>query len=133
MSGTGHYERSYSFVLSGQFIEVKNRSVYPPTAKNPKGEMHEDLGYFSYDKGRKTFVLRQFHSEGFVNQYKLESVSPDLTTIVFVTESIENIPKGWRARETYRIISPDEIHETFELAAPSGEFEPYSSVTLKRK
>lgn len=131
--GKGKYERTYELVLNKKFIEVKNKSTYPPSANNPKGEVHEDHGFISYDKSRKTFVLRQFHIEGFVNQYKIESVSPDGKTIVFISESIENIPYGYRAKETYRIISSDEFTETFELAEPGKEFEFYSRATLKRR
>jgi len=47
---------------------MRNQSTYPPQAKNPKGEQHEDRGFISYDKARKKFVLRQFHVEGFVNR-----------------------------------------------------------------
>lgn len=54
-------------------------------------------------KGRKTFVLRQFHIEGFVNQFKIESISPDGKTIIFISESIENIPVGYRQRNHVRV------------------------------
>ncbi len=130
--GTADYERSYRFIFKDRFIEVKNRSSWRPTAQNPKGEVHEDLGYISYDKARKTFVLRQFHIEGFVNQYRLESVSADGRRIVFVSEAIENIGSGWRAREVYQIAGPDEFTESFELAPPGQDFAPYSTATLKR-
>ena len=116
--GVSQVERSYQFVLNGKFLEVKSKSTYPPQDKNPKGEVHEEMGWFSYDKARQTFIFRQFHVEGFVNQYALESSSPDGLTFVFATESIENIPPGWRARETYRVTGPDEFTETFELAGP---------------
>jgi hypothetical protein len=33
-----------------------------------------------------------------------------------VTTSIENIPSGWRARETYRVVQEDEFIEKFDLA-----------------
>lgn len=95
--------------------------------------MHEDHGFISYDKRRKTFVLRQFHIEGFVNQFKIESISSDKKSIVFISESIENIPDGYRARETYQIVSDTELTETFELAEPGKEFEIYSKAVLKRK
>ena len=98
--GKGKYERSYQFALNKRFIEVKNKSTYLPSKNHPEGEVHEDRGFISYDRGRKTFVLRQFHIEGFVNQFKTESISPDGKTIVFITESIENIPKGYRPKET---------------------------------
>jgi hypothetical protein len=76
-------------------------------------------------------VLRQFHSEGFVNQYVGEPVWEG-TTIVFETESIENIPAGWRARETYRFVGPDDVVEVFELAEPGKAFEVYSETKLHR-
>ncbi len=130
--GKGTYERTYQIVLNKKFIEVKNKSTYAPSKDNPKGEIHEDHGFISYDKARKTFVLRQFHIEGFVNQYKTESISPDGKMIVFISESIENIPAGFRAKETYRMISNDEFTETFELAEPGKEFDLYSRAVLKR-
>jgi hypothetical protein len=130
--GIGKYNRSYSFVLGKKFIEVRNKSVYPPTDKNPSGEIHEDVGYISFDKLRRKFVLRQCHAEDFVNQYALDSVSTDGKTMIFVSEAIENIPKGWRAKETYHIVSNNEITETFDLAPPKKAFELYTKVTLKR-
>lgn len=130
--GKGIYERSYQLVLNKKFIEVKNKSTYPPTTENPKGEVHQDHGFISFDKIRKTYVLRQFHKEGFVNQYKIESISPDGKTIVFISESIENIPEGFRAKETYKIINENEFTETFELSEPGKDFELYSKATLKR-
>ena len=39
---------------------------------------------------------------------------------------------GWEAREFYRIISPDEVVETFSLAAPGKDFEVYTETNLKR-
>jgi hypothetical protein len=131
--GKGTYERSYQFILNNNFIEIKNKSTYPPTDKNTKGEVHEDIGYFSYDKGIKKFKLRQFHIEGFVNEFVLDSIAADKKTIVFITVAIENIPNGFSARETYRLVSENEIEETFELAAPGKAFEVYSKVKLLRK
>ncbi len=51
---------------------------------------------------------------------------------MFTTEAIENIPSGWRARETYVIHGTDEFEEIFELAAPGKDFETYSHARLKR-
>lgn len=131
--GRGKYERSYQFILNKRFIEIKNKSTYEPTPQHPNGEVHEDIGYFSYDNSRKTFMLRQFHVESFVIQYRVDSVSPDKKTIVFISESIENIPSGYRAKETYRLINDDEIEETFEIAEPNKDFAVYSKVKLVRQ
>ena len=78
-------------------------------------------------------MLRQFHVESFVIQYRVDSVSPDKKTIVFISESIENIPSGYRAKETYRLINDDEIEETFEIAEPNKDFAVYSKVKLVRQ
>jgi hypothetical protein len=133
LPGTGRYERTYQFVLNKNFLEIKNKSTWLPTDEYPDGEVHEDIGYISYDKVRKIFVFRQFHVEGFVNQYRLDSISADRKTIVFVSESIENMPNGWRAKETFHLINNNEFTETFELAEPNKEFEVYTKATLLRE
>lgn len=131
-AGNSQVERSYRFILNDKYMEVRNKSIYPPQSQNQQGEVHEDLGLISYDKARKTFVLRQFHIEGFVNQYVMDYLAPDGKTIVFTSESIENISPGWRARETYQVANPDEFKETFELAAPGKDFELYVRSQFKR-
>ncbi len=129
--GKGTVERAYERVLGGRFIQVRNRSTYPPQEKNAKGEVHEDVGFFSFDGARKRIVLRQFHTEGFVNQYVLDPGSA-AERLVLVTEAIENIPAGWRARETYVVTGTDQLEEVFELAAPGKDLEPYSRTRLTR-
>lgn len=130
--GQGKGQREYEFVLGGKFLQVKNKIVYPPQEKNPKGETHEDLGLYSYDSRRKKLVLRQFHSEGFVNQYVEQGGATDGKTLLFISEGIENIPEGWGARETYKIVSQHEYTEVFELAPPQKEFSVYSESRGKR-
>ena len=129
--GHGTAERTYRFVLNDRFLQVKNTSTYPPQEKNKTGEVHHDMGMIGYDKARKKFVFRQFHVEGFVNTYVQED-SGDAKKIVFVSESIENIAPGWRARETYLILNQDEFIERFELAEPGKDFALYSEAHLKR-
>jgi len=131
--GVSTGEQTFSFILRGAYLHVRNKAVFTPQEKNPKGEIHEDWGVFSYDKARKTYVLRQFHVEGFVNQYVLENMPPDGKTYVFVTEAIENIPAGFKARLTYKVLDADTFEQTFDLAAPGKEFECYSKGVMKRK
>jgi len=131
--GTGTVERTYELVLGSKFVRVTNRSTYPPQEKNPKGEIHEDVGMLSFDRTRSRIVFRQFHVEGFVNQYVLELPAPGSKRFVSTTEAIENIPAGWRARETQTIVGPDEFTEVFELAEPGGEFEVYSETRFVRQ
>lgn len=69
--------------------------MYEPKTPGGKGEEHEDFGMFSYDKGLKKIVLRQFHVEGLVNEYTMDG------DLEFVSVRIENIPAGWRAKESF--------------------------------
>jgi hypothetical protein len=130
--GKGTGQRHYEFVLKSKFLQLTNKSVYPPQEKNPKGEVHEDLGLYSYDGKQKKFTLRQFHVEGFVNEYVQQEISADGKTLIFATDRIENIPDGWRARETYKIVNQDEYTEVFELAPPQKDFAVYAESHWKR-
>lgn len=130
--GQGKGERHYEPVLGGKFLRGTNRTVYPPQEKNAKGEVHEDIGYFSFDRARKKVALRQFHVEGFINEYAQRQGGAADKTLVLETERIENLPEGWRARETYKVVSQDEFIEVFELAPPQKDFAVYAESRWKR-
>ena len=131
-AGTGTVSRSYQFILNDKFIEEQNTSTYPPQEKNTEGEVHHHRSIISYDRSRKALMLRQFHEEGFVNLYALNSEASAATLLVFESEHFENFDNSWKARETYEIISSDEFMEIFELAAPGTSFEVYSRNHFKR-
>jgi hypothetical protein len=130
--GEGTVARQYEFILGQRFLHERNTSTYPPQDRNKKGETHEHWSFLSYDRARKLLVLRQFHVEGFVNQYSFipEESAPD--RLVFEGEGFENIGSKWRGRETYRILGHDEFTETFELAPPGKPFGVYSTNHFKR-
>jgi hypothetical protein len=127
--GTGTTKREYRFVLNGHFLWQHDNSVYQTS--DGKSFAHEDEGYFSYDSNRKQVLWTQFHSEGLVNVYALDSVSDDAKSITFITTEIENLP-GFRAKKHYQVVSPDAIDETFWLAPPGQDFALYTVAHLKR-
>ena len=130
--GRSLVERSYTPVLGGRFLFVRNLSTYAPQARNPTGERHEDQAFYSFDRARRRIVLRQFHVESFVAQYVAATAALDGPEVVFDCEAVENIPSGFRARETYRFSGPDAFEEIFETADPGGAFEIYSHNRLRR-
>ena len=131
--GESQVEREYKLVLNEQFIQIINRSVYEPQERNPDGEVHEDIGFLSFDRSRQRYILREFHVEGYVNQYLLEDGDTARQTLVLRTEAIENIPPGWQARTTYGILGENEFRETFDLAGPGQELSCYITNEFKRK
>jgi hypothetical protein len=131
--GISHGSQQWEFVLGGKYLQVKNEARFDPQEKNPKGEVHEDWGFISYDRLRKVYVFRQFHVEGFVNQYICTGPAPDGKTFVFLSEAIENIPPGFKARLTYRILDDNSFEQTFDLAPPGKEMACYSKGIMTRK
>ena len=130
--GKGTVERTYTLVLGGQFIEEHNTSRYEAKA-GQKPEIHHHRGFLSFDKARKTFMLRHFHEEGFVNLYALDADKSMPEYLIFDSVSFENFSNEWKARESYEVISPDEFVEVFELAEPGKDFVEYSRVHFLRK
>jgi hypothetical protein len=131
-AGRGTVQRSYSFVLKDRYLHEKNVSTYPPKDASKPGEVHEHWSFFSFDRERKTLVLRQFHQEGFVNQYTLNQAESAPGKLVFDSERFENFDNAWRARETYVVRTPDKFVETFELGEPGKDLEVYSTNEFKR-
>jgi hypothetical protein len=119
-------------VLGDGYLHERNVSTYPPQEANQAGEVHEHWSLFSHDRLRKTLVFRQFHQEGFVNQYKLNAEMSGTDRVVFESEAFENFDSSWRARETYVFTSDHEFEETFELARPGMEFSVYSKTVFRR-
>lgn len=46
--------------------------------------------------------------------------------LIMESEAIENIPAGFRARETYVFNGADAFEEIFEIAEPNADFQRYS-------
>ena len=129
--GVSEVERTYEPALGGKFIVARNTSRYAPQPKNPRGEVHQDIGWYSFDKATRSVVLRQFHVEGFVSLYAAPTDSLAGDTWIFNTTALENIPAGFRARETYTF-RDDTLEEHFELAEPGKAFTTYSRNRLRR-
>jgi len=130
--GKGTTVREYRFELNGRILSQRDRSVYQPQEPGAKRVVHEDFGVLNYDTSLEKIVWQQYHSEGMVNQYALDSASVDGKSIQFVTTRIENLAPGFRAKKLYRVLSGQEIEETFWLAPPGGDFEVYTVAHLKR-
>jgi len=131
--GHSAVERTYEATPGGNFIVARNTSTYAPQPKNPKGEAHTDLGWFSYDRSAKAVMLRQFHlTESFVNTYAAPADRLSADAWVFTSVALENIPASFKARETYVFKGADDFEERFEVAEPGKAFETYSLNRLRR-
>jgi hypothetical protein len=130
--GKGRSTREFRFEMNERFLSEHGKILWEPKSAAEKAAVHEDFGWFSYDSNLMKIVWRQFHDEGFVNEYTLDSASADGKSLDFVSVRIENIAPGWRAKESFRMLSADEMEATFWLAAPGKDFEVYVRSQLKR-
>jgi len=130
--GVSKGRQEWALILRDRYLEVSDLAVFDPQEKNPKGERHENRGVISYDRTRKAYIFRQFHVEGFVNQYVCAAPCPAGKAFVFVSEAIENIPPGFKARLIYEILGDSEFRQTFDLAEPGKDFACYSQGVMKR-
>lgn len=105
-------------ILGGRYIEERNQSRYA------SGEIHDLIAFWSFDRGHNRFVFRQFHQEGFVNQFVASTSEFVVGRLVVESEAIENVP-GFSFAGTYVFGGGDAFEEVFELAEPNGDFELY--------
>jgi hypothetical protein len=61
--GKGEVERQYERVLGSRFIQVRNRSTYPPQEKNPKGETTRTSGSSASTRGVSGLCFGSFTSK----------------------------------------------------------------------
>ena len=99
----------------------------------PDGEHHIDKGLISFDENRKLIVYRQFHIEGYINQYVLNDSLSNDTVLVFETETIESFVPGGKARWTIKKIANDQIETIFDVSFPGEEYACYGTNVLRRK
>jgi len=123
----------YSWLMDKQYIEIKHHSEFAPTAQNSKGEIHDDFGVVSFNKERGVVVFRQYHSEGFFNEYVLDESDSNDSTLIFETERIENFVPGGRARFTIKLIAANEIETVFEVGFPGKELACFGTNRMKKK
>jgi len=132
-AGTSTVTTEFAVVLDNQYLRISNRSVIAAQEKTPNGEVHEDVGYISYDQQRDKYVLREFLSEGYVNQYTLDSLGTDPLELVFISESLENAPEGMTARLRYQLSGNDTLRSWFDLAFPEKDYTCFIQQELTRK
>ncbi|HXS89793.1 MAG TPA: hypothetical protein VN705_10620 [Steroidobacteraceae bacterium] len=123
--GTSGSERHNDSFLGGRYIRASGTSVYPKQEKNPSGEVHEQLDLWSYDRARSSVILRTFDTLGFTCTYVLDRAASSADRWVLNGESLENVPKGMKARYIYTRPSENEYHEVLELDTDGKGFKPY--------
>jgi hypothetical protein len=130
--GTSTSERHIEPFLNGRYLRANGRSVYEKQPRNPKGDIHEELNVWSYDRARQSIVLRQFDTLGFVSTYVVDKSASSADRWVLVGESLENVPKGWTARYLYTRLGADEYEEVLELDMDGKGFKAYVTNRFRR-
>lgn len=125
VAGNGIGFRTYRYELGANYIFIENQSTFPKSETKPLGEVHRDKGIFSYNSNTSKVVLREFHVEGFVNIYELDTIQSTEEKFVFVTREIENNPGNWKAKLILTKNSEKQFTEEFLIAMDGENFKPF--------
>jgi hypothetical protein len=134
-SGKATVTRTYKLAPDGQFIDEQSTTRFEATAGG-KREVRHQIGSISYDKDRKTFMLRQAPSDigndeglsAFV--YALNTDKSMAEYLIFDTVATENSYNNVEARANYDVISPNEFVEIIETGKDLVE---HGRIHFKRK
>jgi len=99
---------------------------------NPKGEVNSQLSNWSFDRARRVIAMRDFETLGFVGTYALDKAASAPDRWALVVESLENVPKSWKARYVVTPESDDEYQETLELDPDGKGFKSYVTNRLMK-
>lgn len=120
---------AWEFVFDGKFLRLRTTST--TRAGDGQDEIHEDVGFLSYDRDHSAFVFRQFLSEGFVNTFDVSVGGESDRSILFGARESESAG-GTRVQMRLRFLSETEYEMVLNLATPGKEFSPCQHMRLKR-
>lgn len=131
--GIGSGTRTYKMVIGDAYLWVNNHAEFPVKDSSKPVDTHDDWGFYSFDKSRGTIVHREFNSEKFILQYRLDSISTDGKKLIFLSDAMENVPSDWEGRVTLTKINENRFEDHFELKMPGKEFTTYVKAVWVRK
>ena len=130
IGGDSSVTHTFDMVLADKFLRWQTRSVFPPKDHQGTGELHEDIGYFSYDANRKKILLRQFLSEGIVSTYVLENMQKP-GELVLHTEQTEGAGE-LRARIALSLEKEGVYRCILDLAPPGEAFAACRTMVMRK-
>jgi hypothetical protein len=119
--GTGRGFRRCERLMGDRYLVCRHSSIRLPQEKSPKGDQHEELIVFSYDREREIIVQREFMSEGVVVQ---STCTTEGMTVTCHSEAVES-GTGIRSRLELEFADRYRFTEEYWLAWPGKDFEHY--------
>ena len=117
-SGKATVKRTYTLAPDGQFINEQSTMRFEAT-NGRKPEIRHQTGSITYDKDRKTFMLRLG-----VQSYALNTDKSMAEYLIF---------DAGTAHASYDVISPNEFVEILEVAEPGKAWVERGRIHFRRK
>ncbi len=126
---TSRVKHHWEYVTKGAFLALHTDSQ----GEGPGGgEVHEDVGFLSYDRDHGRWMFRQFLSEGFVNTFDVTvGEEKGLPAFDFGFVAAESAG-GMKVRMRLVFTSPDAYTMTLDLAGPGGEYAACQTMNMTR-
>jgi len=119
----------WGLALEGHFLQLQTVSTVRAAAGD--GEVHEDVGFLSFDTDRSSYVFRQFLSEGYVNTFDVSILEGENLKILFAARESESAG-GMRAQMRLEMLSDSEYEMVLDLAMPGKDFSACQTMRMKR-
>lgn len=127
--GSGGGTSTFAYELDGHVLVRRSSSDYPASAGRPAVH-HEDLMVVYPSPGGGAAHAIYFDNEGHVIEYQA-SWSEEGRLLSFESAARPGAPTF---RLTYRVLAPDRLAVSFEIAPPgSATFKPYVAGALRRR
>lgn len=120
----------FTMELGGSYL-VHRGTVFLTGEDGKPDENIEEVGYFSYDREKRSYAALYLFSTGVSGSYEVDF--PADGSVRLVSRELQNYDSGAKARMLLVKKSDTEISLSMDLAPAGKDFVPFVTSTLKKK
>jgi hypothetical protein len=120
----------FTLEMGGTYL-VHRGNVFLAAEDGKPDENIDEVGYFSYDRERRSYVATYFFSTGVSGVYDVEFGADGAVRLA--SRELQNYENGAKARLLLAKRSDTELSLSMDIAPPGRNFVPFVTSTLKKK
>ena len=120
----------FTLELNGNYLVHRGSTVFPAEEGRPE-ETVEEVGYVSYDRGRRRYVASYFFSTGIFGTFDVEILVEG--SIRLTAPALMNYESGARSRLVFVRRADGGLDASIDIAPPGKDFVAYLTGSLKKK
>ena len=120
----------FTMELDGTVLVERASTLFPAGDGRPE-ETAEEVGYVTYDRGKRTYVATYFFSTGVFGTFDVEFLPGG--AIRMTAPSLGNYEAGARSRLLFMPRADGGLDTAVEIAPPGKDFVAFLTSSLKKK